>query len=370
MLRAPGSLNHKLDTPVPCNVISADGPTYDPEDFMDHFIKPEVVEYEPFDVDESKVGSADRIMENCSFAKKLLDDPNGVTEPEWMALCSNIALVPDGAEKFHEWSSPYCGYSESETNYKVKRCRDAKKPCTCSYIKDKLGFACPQGGCGVKAPVVFSLYTRSEQLQMFLEKDSVTVDDFLDENIVCLAVHAKANSPGDFMKLKEKAKKAKVGLRDYMKVIDNAASKMAATAEEDFQFEPRPLDPKGIDLNGAVEPFGYQVSSEQGIVSIEYNGGVADFIPVSPSPVAITRRLENIDNGQETYELAFLRNNRWKHLCSARSTVLNKSSIIGLADNGFPISSINNTSMINYLLAYESANNNVIPFTRSIKRIG
>ena len=58
--------------------------------------------HEPFEVDERVVGSADRIMEHCPFVRKMLDDPNAVTEPEWKAACDNISLASDGPDRFHD----------------------------------------------------------------------------------------------------------------------------------------------------------------------------------------------------------------------------------------------------------------------------
>ena len=87
-------------------------------------------------------------------------------------------------------------------------------------------------------------------------------------------------------------------------------------------------------------------------------------------PVVITGRLENIDTGQEKMELSYYRNSRWKTLIAPRSTLLSKNALIRLADSGLPVSSDNVEGVVRYLTAYEAANSAVIPFTRSIDRIG
>jgi hypothetical protein len=154
MLRTPGSNNFKLESPAPCRILWESGIFYALEDFGPYYEAPQAENGEPFTPDEHTVGSAERVVGRCLAVQKMMDDPEAVSEPLWHALCSNIALTPDGEEKFHAWSSPYSGYSYEETEYKVRRAREVKKPCTCAYIREGLGFLCPEEGCGVKAPIV------------------------------------------------------------------------------------------------------------------------------------------------------------------------------------------------------------------------
>ena len=170
MFRVPGSLNHKLDEPVPCSVLSFDGPRYTLADFDEYYEKSTAFDREPFEADPETIGSAQRIMERCLFVQKLTSDPNSVTEPEWKAMCDNISLVTDGAELFHQWSALYDGYSVEETERKIQRSQKVKRPVTCKYIRENLCFDCPAGGCGVKAPVVHALLSLHEQLELFLGK--------------------------------------------------------------------------------------------------------------------------------------------------------------------------------------------------------
>ena len=72
------------------------------------------------------------------ICQKMINDANGITEPEWKALCSNISLIPDGHDKFHEWSSLYNGYSHDETERKIVYSARANKPCICKYIHENL----------------------------------------------------------------------------------------------------------------------------------------------------------------------------------------------------------------------------------------
>lgn len=192
MLRASGSNNFKLKDPAPCRILWESGIFYTLKNFSSYYEAPATVENEPFLVDKRIIGSAGRIMDGCLLAQKMRNEPDSVTEPEWKAICSNAALTPDGADKFHEWSSLYSNYSYEETAYKLSRAQDAKKPCTCAYINKQLGFKCPEEGCGVKAPVVMALYSKEEQIQNLLGKETLTVKEVFDPYTLSLLSYAKS----------------------------------------------------------------------------------------------------------------------------------------------------------------------------------
>ena len=189
MLRAPGSINHKLSDGAECKIITDTNIDYRIEDFEPYRIDQTSSEYSSFDADERTIGSAERIMQKCLFVQKMINDANGVTEPEWKALCSNISLTPDGHDKFHEWSSLYNGYSHDETERKIIYSARANKPCTCRYIHENLGFACPIGGCGVKAPIVFAQYSKEEQIKNMLNDNNLKAEDMLNDYELNLSVY-------------------------------------------------------------------------------------------------------------------------------------------------------------------------------------
>lgn len=367
MFRAPGSLNHKLDEPVPCRVLSFDGPLHALEDFSEYYELSPSSDREPFEADPETTGSASRIIERCAFVQKLKNDPNGVTEPEWKAMCDNISIVPDGAELFHEWSALYDGYSEEETERKIQRSQKVKRPVTCRYIRVNLCFDCPAGGCGVKAPVVHALLSLHEQLEILLTKKKIDGDEALDDRTLRLAVYAKGKAPALYARLKQLIKTSGVGIRDFERAVKFTADKAVEPEFDSMQAE---INLNGIDLNGAVEPAGYQISIEEGVCSTAYINGVPIKSNLCHQPVVITARLENIDSGMEMMELAFMRNGKWKTLRAPRSNLFNKTSLVKYADSGLLVSSDNSEGMVRYFTDYETENSDVIPFIRSVSRIG
>lgn len=367
LFRVPGSRNNKLDSPAECRILESSGIFYTLEDFAayrDTTLQPEKI---PFEADERVVGSADRIMDGCLFCRKMLDDPNAVTEPEWKAQGSNIVLAADGAEKFHEYSSLYNGYSMDETDYKIRRCLEAKKPCTCRYIRENLGFPCPEGGCGVKAPVVFALLSKKEQLEAVLQKERLSAGEVYDPYLLRLAAYAKNSLPAEYGKMKLKIREIGVSLRDFERAVRAEAEAMA---EPEFEIEPTEINLEGLQTPGAMEPQGYRISIEEGVNSICYENGVGFPVNLCHEPVVISRRLENIDTGRERLVLSHYRNHRWKEIVAPRSVIFNRNKLVNLSDNGLPVSTDNAEGLVRYLTAYEMQNSKVIPFVRSIDRIG
>lgn len=321
MLRAPGSINHKLSDGAECKIITDTNIYYRIEDFEPYRIDQTSSEYSSFDADERTIGSAERIMQKCLFVKKMINDANGVTEPEWKALCSNISLTPDGHDKFHEWSSLYNGYSHDETERKIIYSARANKPCTCRYIHENLGFACPIGGCGVKAPIVFAQYSKEEQIKNMLNNNNLKAEDMLNDYELNLSLYAKEHLPIQYGKIKLMAKRLKLSIRDFENAVKCKAAKSAA---EEFNAEPAVISIAGLNTSGAKEPQGYNVT-ENGIYFIKYDNGIPIPVQISSSPIIINKRLENIDSSQEKLELSFLRNDKTKSIVAPRSVILNKT---------------------------------------------
>lgn len=119
-----------------------------------------------------------------------------------------------------------------------------------------------------------------------------------------------------------------------------------------------------------MEPQGYRISIEEGVNSICYENGVGFPVNLCHEPVVISRRLENIDTGRERLVLSHYRNHRWKEIVAPRSVVFNRNKLVNLSDNGLPVSTDNAEGLVRYLTAYETQNSKVIPFVRSIDRIG
>ena len=387
MMRFPGSLNLKdPDQIVPCHVLELSQSIYTLSDFevylpvnndaspvCEHTAKPlPPVPSRTKKSEYVKTGSADRIFEQCPVIRYLKDHPDEQTEPLWKAAIDNISLASDGMQKCHEFSEGYSGYSVEETEAKIQRALESRKPCTCEHFRS-LGSHCPQEGCGVKAPIVFALPTMLEQIHELLNQEKLDAGEMLQERNLKLLAEAKEFHPAEYAYLKLKLKKTGLSMRDLERAIEKIRwenRNISVSARDDFDVEPSEISIDGIDLHGAMEPDGYSVTSEEGIVSSHFHRGEMHYATLCSRPVVITRIMENIDTGQERMELAFIRNDRLKHLKAPRADLLHKNALVKYANTGLPVSSDNSDGVVRYLIAYENTNEDVIPVIRSIERIG
>lgn len=124
-------------------------------------------------------GDASTLMDNCLFVQHCKKEAKSISEPLWHSLASNLALVKDGDDLFHELSRPYHGYTHKEGQKKLDNAIKASAPHNCQTIADK-GFHCPnmnhEGRCslgGVRSPVNLSLNVK-DQIQNFSQKSKLS----------------------------------------------------------------------------------------------------------------------------------------------------------------------------------------------------
>ena len=371
ILRVPGTLNHKSSPPGRVEVIEANLRRYPLAVFEQYAADSETFESSqiPFEPDPDRIGPAERIISRCPFMQHCQEDAGSLPEPEWYAMISNIALASDGIETVHILSEPYLGYTPGETERKIRHALEQKKPHTCRYIREHLGYDCPVEGCGVKAPVVFALYTQAERVSQMLEKP-MTAEDVFEEETLSLMSFAREQMPWAYGKFKLRLRRMGISLRDFERAVAHQAERERAQETEFDVIKGGPITLPGVDLHGAEEPDGFSVSQQDGIQKTALAYGESVMLPVAPEPVVITRKMENVDDGQEKLEITFRRNGRFKAIRIPRSAALNKTQLIRYADSGLPVNSGNAEDMVSYLAAYEAKNNGCIPCVRSIDRIG
>ena len=371
ILRVPDTLNHKSHPPKRVEVIEANLKRYPLSAFEKYADEgsQSVAERIPFTLDPERIGPAERIISRCPFMQHCRDDADHLPEPEWYAMISNIAPASDGVDAVHELSGAYYGYSPEETDHKIRHALEQKKPHSCRYIRECLGFECPPVGCGVKAPVVFAQYTLEERVYQLLQKE-LTAEEMFEEDTLSLMAYAREQLPSVYGKFKLRLRRLGISLRDFERAVVHQAELEKSAAEFDAVEVGGPIHLPGLDLNGAVESDGFSVSLKDGIQKTALAYGESVLIPVAAEPVVITRKLENVDDGQEKLEITFRRNGRMKSIRVPRSAALNKMQLIRYADSGLPVHSGNAEDMVGYLAAYEAKNTDCIPCVRAIDRIG
>lgn len=372
MLRAPGSLNFKSDPPKKCEVISAEEIRYPLEAFQEYRRTSREPQETPFQADRGLVGPAERMCGHCAFIDYCIENAPSLPEPVWHGMISNAALAENGQEKVHEWSSSYPGYSYDETEKRYRRAAEINRPCSCRYIRDHFGFECPANGCGVKAPVVFVYYTIEERVEKLLSDTELTLDEVFETKNLLLADYAYRYLPAQFIRLKDKYAKMKVGSRELirrMKAAAALAASEAQSAEDDFADLGTPLELEGADTAGLFVPGGWDVGTD-GVRHECVMNGIPYVKTAFSAPVFIARRLVNIDDGEVKLELEFYCDGHWKKIIVPRGDAMDKGKIVKYANAGLPVTSETAKEAVNYMEAFESRNREAVPLHRSIERMG
>lgn len=378
MLRFPGTMNLKdREHPVRCEIREMDGHLYTLEELKPYLVfadAKEAPQASPVPQKGEKVYpdalEASRIYEGCAVIRDLMEHPEKQSEPLWKASLDNLCLATDGVQACHEFSQGYGGYSFEETERKIAHALKSRKPCTCEHFRT-LGADCPEGGCGVKAPIVFALPTAWDRIQGLLMQEKLDPAMFLDEDNRELLAIAMDRYPAEYAYLKMRLNKAGFSLRDIERAVKQTRAILyQANAEEDFNVESCEIELEGLDLGGMMDPPGYRVDMEEGVRSFHEFKGEMQCTELCSRPVVITRIMENVDTGCERMELAFWRSGRIKHLIAQRSELLNKNSLVKYADTGLPVTSSNSEGMVMYFNSFEVANQEMIPVSRSLGRIG
>jgi putative DNA primase/helicase len=174
-----------------------------------------------------------KLLENCAFIQFCRDNAAALAEPFWWSMIHCLAVFGEsGRKKIHELSQAYPGYSEEETDEKIK---EAKKvadkevgPHTCLFIEQGLGFVCPKDcpakQLKTKAPAGLASILAAQELRgPYLYRDRTgwhldiekLVDDLLAEysfktlrdNEECFVYeNGVYDSPGE-VKIKEECEK-------------------------------------------------------------------------------------------------------------------------------------------------------------------
>lgn len=120
----------------------------------------------------------------CDFLKHCSVDAVTLSEHDWYAMITNLAVFEGGADMIHLLSAKYPGYKRAETEEKIAHfLASGTRPMTCATIAEK-GFRCPRhedGTCTCKAPAAICFQPLdTEALAEFLAEQTVTGDPLRD----------------------------------------------------------------------------------------------------------------------------------------------------------------------------------------------
>jgi len=95
----------------------------------------------------------------CLFLQHCKKDAKTLSEPDWYAMITNLAVFEDGTDAIHKLSKSYPKYSEKATQAKIDHFhKSGTKPMTCVKIAEN-GFVCPRlknNSCPARSPAALS----------------------------------------------------------------------------------------------------------------------------------------------------------------------------------------------------------------------
>jgi hypothetical protein len=177
ILRMPGTMNVKGDTPVACRTLKNIGIKYDPAVLLLALVPPRSASLATLGamVGTEDLGAgppasaypltpyyATEIAEKCGVMKEaLLTGGLGHTEPQWRHLLALLAFTEDGEKLVHEISKGHDGYTPKSTDAKYALVLKGKaegtvKPILCTTFasyKNSICSVCPYNG-HIKTPMV------------------------------------------------------------------------------------------------------------------------------------------------------------------------------------------------------------------------
>jgi hypothetical protein len=369
VLRLPGTTNHKTDPGRPVQILKDTGERYNPSDFEDYLIEIQPQQKTSTKRTNTETGDAAEVIDRCLFIQHCRDDAARLPEPEWYAMIANLARTNGGPEAIHKLSQPYPGYSARETDEKIQHSLDDGQPHTCEYIQRDLGFqGCPAGGCGVTAPVSFAT---NRLVMARIAVDGIgdrPQDIWQPETIGALAV-LKKEDPAEYAQIKA-ALKGKINMNDLERAVNKQMAdnqKMRVVQADDPGIEAvlpdAPLKELRIPHNWTVTANGIWQTRRT-------KNGEVEAICACPVPVILTKRMRNIDSGEEKVELAYHRDGAWHKIAAPRGNVFNRQGLNLLANKGLPVSSESAKHLVKFLDDLERENLNLLPVVRTTSHLG
>lgn len=324
VLRVPGTINYKGE-PKDVQILNRQLtalPRYKPEQLKKYFNPPLRPQTRRQEKSRKQLAGGKKfppakiepIMGKCSWMAHCHDEAETLPEPEWYAMLSILGRCKDGEELAHQWSRPYSGYNEAETAKKLDQAMEAAGPVTCQKVWDLTG----------------GVYCKGCDLW------------------------GKITSPINIGTPKTK--------KPQLKVIEGGGNPATFEDEEENELLDQYLE--NPPTTGLYKPEKYHINMK-GIWKISND----DKIKIFPVPVIISKRMKNVDTGDEKIELSYYRDRRWNGIILERNDAMNRNNLVKLANTSLPVHSENAKALVQYLGDFDAANLDM-PYVRSISHMG
>ncbi len=330
-------------------------------------------------------------LEQCLFMQHAKDHAASLSEPLWYAMVTNLVRFEGGPEAVHKLSEPYPGYSRRETDAKIRHAQESTAaPHTCQWLGD-YGFPCPEmGRCPARSPAgLGAKLHRQARIKEAVGQLLVDMEAAFNEgkpNFLLAIDKAEVLAPLndlDYQKVRAKIKAfaPKIRLTDLDRLRKKFRAEYLATVapedvEEDGARRPRikELLPDAPVPAQLVLPAGWELTdtATTGFHNEPSSFGetVIKRFLACPAPLAITRRLSNLDTRHEQLSLVFARDGIWREDTYDRELLLDHRKLTGIANSGMPVTSLNAKDIVRYLSEFETANMGDLPVDAVVSTLG
>lgn len=387
VLRLPGTKNYKdVNVPTDCVVIEASEPVvrYDVSDFdvlsevgLEGQSDKRVGGFERRATDES----VDNMLMNCAFLAHWQLHYKTLTEPVWMAACTNLIRGVGGEDVVLAAARDWLGdkYNEVETKKKIRHWIEKAHPTTCRFIQDQLAFKGCHKGCRVKSPCCWSLERVPKAVANVRRISSVSGEVvFAHETLGALAILEKGD-PAEYARFRERCR-GHINLNDLRRAVKEERIRSSnfevIDGTKDMMLQPgeqlgdlttcQSVSDTPLDL---AVPAGFTFT-EGGIEQIKRQGDGLVSYQAAGVPVILSERIYNLDTGMEKVEVAFRYFNQWARVVRRRSEVFSAKNIVSLTDWGLNMSSESAKYLVKFLQGLESANRDRIPLVYAVSKVG
>ena len=122
-----------------------------------------------------EASNPEKCLAHCQQLAKFRDEAKTLPEPLWYAGLQCLHFCAGGDEKIHEWSKPYAGYSEAETNNKIRQI-SGLGPTTCATFEQRNPGGCD--GCPhrgkITSPIILGVsYPEITEAPELTEDDTI-----------------------------------------------------------------------------------------------------------------------------------------------------------------------------------------------------
>lgn len=330
-----------------------------------------------------KAQTPEAVLAGCAFCRHCESGAATLPENEWYAMVTNLAPLEGGQEAVHKLSRPYPGYSERETDRKIEHALQSDKPHTCQYIQNSLGFdGCPDGGCGVTAPIGFAtdaVVGARGVVASLLErmKKEVKREDVFDDEVIGALAVLKRKEPSEFALVKGQIKDLAgrdISQRDLNTAITERAKKDSKLKVVEKIDDAPPMEGTWLEkkpFEFAVRKFGDWNISERGITRVVFTEQGPQEATACDAPIFISRRMKRVDGTADArVELTWWRDNEWQKVALDKDMVSMASKVPMLSNLDIPVNSEMARTFVSYMSEFEKVYSNEIPLVKTVSRLG